>query len=138
MIRPYGVLYGPYDPQAQALADVLKADDAKSVWMSMRELNDMYIQVAINRNGIALPNVYYGDMGQNVEITGDYCGYSFDHLVTPKPGAGDSIALNADMEWSDARGEIPLYDLSLVRDVTIHNLRYYVYRVICDSHGELP
>lgn len=133
MIQPYGALYSPYDPQAQALADVLKADDAKSVWMSMRELNDMYIQVVLTQNGISLPNVYYGDMGQAVKIEGEYCGYSFDHLVALAPIEGESIELKADMEWSNTQGRISLNELSLVRRVNINGLPYVVYRVMCNQ-----
>lgn len=132
MIQPYGAAYSPYDPQAQILADVLKSDNAKNAWISMRELNDMYIQVVLTQNGISLPNVYYGDMGQAVKIEGDYCGYSFDHLVTLAPIEGDSIELKADMEWSDTHGRISLNELSLVRRVNINGLTYDVYRVICD------
>jgi hypothetical protein len=85
----------------------------------MRELNDMYIQVVLTQNGIALPNVYYGDMGQEVEITGNYCGYSFDHLIALTPVQGKSIELKADMEWSGTKGEISLNDLYLVRQVIL-------------------
>ena len=137
MIQPYGAVYGPHDSQAQTLADILKADDARSVWISMRELNDMYIQTVLNQNGIALPNVYYGDMGQEVKIMGNHCGYSFDHLIALAPGTGDSVELKADMEWSDTKGEISLNDLYLFDQVTIHNIDYHVYRVLCDSQTSL-
>ena len=135
MIQPYGAVNGPYDPQAQTLANVLKADGAKRVWISMRELNDMYIQVVLTQNGIALPNVYYGDMGQEVEIAGNFCGYSFDHLIALTPVLGRSLELKADMEWSNANGEISLNDLALVKLVLIHDTPYYVYRVVCDIQG---
>lgn len=135
MIQPYGATFSPYDPQAQRLADVLKADGAQSVWISMRELNDMYIQVALNRNGLSLPNVYYGDMGQEVRIDGNFCGYSFDHLLVSGPVSGDSIPLKADMEWSEAEGVIPLSALEEVGTVAIHQVEYQIYRVAC---GETP
>jgi hypothetical protein len=131
MIQPYGALFSPYDPQAQRLADVLKADGAQNVWISMRELNDMYIQVALNRNGLSLPNVYYGDMGQEVRIDGDFCGYSFDHLLVWEPVIGDSVPLKADMEWSETEGEIPLSALEEVGAVTVHQMEYQIYRVVC-------
>ena len=67
-----------------------------------------------------------------MKIEGDYCGYSFDHLVTLAPIEGDSIELKADMEWSDTHGRISLNELSLVRRVNINGLTYDVYRVICD------
>jgi hypothetical protein len=133
MIQPYGAAHSPRDLQAQTLANILKADGVVSAWISMRELNDMYVQVVLTQNGIALPNIYYGDMGQEVKIMGDYCGYSFDHLIVQSPVAGDTIELKADMEWSNTRGEIPLNDLYLIGQVTIRNIDYHVYRVICDS-----
>lgn len=133
MIRPSGAVYSPYDPQAQTLADTLKADGAERVWISMRELNDMYIQVVLTQNGIALPNVYYGDMGQEVKITGDFCDYSFDHLIVLESLVRERIELKADMEWSDIQGEISLTDLSLVKRVKINDGFYHVYRVSCDS-----
>jgi hypothetical protein len=137
MIQPSGAVYGPRDSQAQSLADILKEDDARSVWISMRELNDMYIQTVLNQNGITLPNVYYGDMGQEVKIMGSYCGYSFDHLIALAPIIGDSVELKADMEWSEAKGEISLNDLYFVEKVTIHNIDYHVYRVLCASQTSL-
>lgn len=135
MIKPYGALYSPYDSQAQHTADILKSDGAKQVWISMEnELNNMYIQASFNRNGLGLPNVYYGDMGQLVRIEGSHCGYSFDHLVTmPPSNETQYIELVADMEWSDTKGKIPLSDLNLVQQVNIHNLTYNIYRVVCKT-----
>lgn len=140
MIRPDGALYSPYDAQAQHLADLLKQSGAKSVWISMRELNDMYIQAVLNQNGLSLPNVYYGDMGQEVKITGDYCGYSFDHLVVPAPAVKDSIELKADMEWSDERGEISIRSLEQVGRTAVNGIDYQVFRVRCDFNdtGQIP
>ncbi len=60
LIRPYGVFYGPYDQDAQALANVLKADHASSVWMSMQELagadklNSMYVQTVLTENELLI------------------------------------------------------------------------------------
>lgn len=134
MIQPYGALFSPYDLQAQRLAEVLKADGARSVWVSMRELNDMYIQVALNRNGLSLPNVYYGDMGQEVKIEGNFCGYSFDHLLVWEPVSGTSVPLKADMEWSETEGVIPLSALEKVGAVAVHQVEYQIYRVVCERH----
>lgn len=131
MIRPYGALYGPYDPQAQRVADILNANDAKSTWIESGELNDMYIHVVLSQNGIALPNVYYGDMGQEVKIAGEYCGYSFDHLVVTSPVADEVIELKSDIEWSDVTGSIPLSNLVLIQQVKINNHNYNIYKVVC-------
>ncbi len=138
MIQPYGAPFSPYDLQAQTLVNILKADNTKSAWISMRDLNDMYIQAVLNQNQISLPNVYYGDMGQEVKITGTNCGYSFDHLISPAPITGNIIELKADMEWSDTKGEIPLNDLYLIGQATVHDLQYNLYRVQCNSQTSLP
>jgi hypothetical protein len=105
----------------QNLADILKADQAKSVWFSAEDLSYMYIHVGLTQNDLALPDVYYGDMGQTIEITGNYCGYSFDHLVAFAPVEGSVLELNADVEWSNTKGEIPIYNLILLEQVKLDN-----------------
>ena len=135
MIRPEGAPFSPYDTDAQQLANILKMDNAESIWLSMGELNDMYIQVVLTDNGIQLPNVYYGDMGQQVKITGNFCGYSFDHLVVQTPITNSEIDLIADMEWSQTRGKIPLEDLSPLAEVNINGKSYLTYRVVCNAEG---
>ena len=134
MIKPYGALYSPYDPQAQHAASILKADGAQQVWISMHDnLNDMYIQVSLNLNGIGLPNVYYGDMGQTIKIDGSYCGYSFDHLIAPPPAGTQAINLTADIEWSDAKGRISLGNMVLIQHAPINGIIYNFYRIICEE-----
>jgi hypothetical protein len=133
MIRPSGTVYGPYDPEAHELARMLKMNGAESIWISSQNLNDMYIHAALNLNDIRLPNVYYGDMGQQVSISGDFCGYSFDHLMIPLPVRGTEIELVADMEWSHTRGRIPLSSLRLIRQVDIHGTSYNIYAVQCNQ-----
>jgi hypothetical protein len=141
MIRPYGAAYGPYDPKAQELADVLLADNARSVWISMQELtgsdkrNSMYIQAALMRNGLSLPNVYYGDMGQKVTIHGDSCGYSFDHLVTLSASDAAGVNLTADIDWSGASGWISARNLTLVDQIDVNGRYYSVFRIVCDLTG---
>lgn len=137
LIRPYGALYGPYDPAAQRLADALGADGAKSVWVSMQEfqgkekLNNMYIQTVLSQNELSLPNVYYGDMGQKITIQGEHCGFSFDHLATLNPVSAAGIELISDIEWSDTRGRIPASNLLLIRQVDVNGNEYKLYRVVC-------
>lgn len=134
MIKPYGALYSPYDPQAQYAADILKADGTQQVWASMHDnLNDMYIQASLNRNGIGLPNVYYGDMGQTIEIYGGHCGYSFDHLITPPPVGKQYINLTADIEWSNVKGQISLGNMVLIQQAPINGTLYNFYRVVCED-----
>ncbi len=131
-IRPAGSVHSPYEPAVQSLAATLKADGAQSVWFSAKDLSYMYIHVGLTRNNISLPVVYYGDMGQTVEITGDHCGYSFDHLITLSPIEGPMMELNADIEWSTARGEISTDKLSLLEQLNLDDGEFNVYRVTCN------
>ncbi len=138
MIRPNGSPYGPYDAEAQELADTLIIDGAKNVWISLQDLqgmsrlNDMYIQVALTRNELGLPNVYYGDMGQEIILQGDHCGYSFDHLLSTKSVVAGPLELNPDIEWSSVRSTIPVEQLLWIGQVQVHENLYQVYRVVCD------
>jgi hypothetical protein len=131
IIRPQGSPFSPYETSVQQLADVLKADHAKSVWLSTRKLDDMYIDVGLTRNHISLPNVYYGDMGQAIPIQGPYCGYSFDHILAPAPVDGAAIELYPSVEWSHTTGEIPVDRLLLLEEVRLGDELLNVYRVIC-------
>lgn len=132
IIRPEGSPFSPYEASVQQLADVLKADRAKSVWLSTRELDDMYIDVGLTRNDISLPNVYYGDMGQAIPIQGPYCGYSFDHILVVPPVDGAVIELSPNVEWSLAAGEIPLHQLVSLEEIRLGNNKLlHVYRVTC-------
>lgn len=133
VIRPEGSAHSPYETSVQGLADVLKADHAKSVWFATKDLSDIYIHVGLTRNRLALPNVYYGDMGQAIEIKGDHCGYSFDHLLTFTPVHGRGHQLNAEIEWSSATGEIALNNLALLNQVQLDEDVINIYRVVCDE-----
>lgn len=55
------------------------------MWISLRTRSDKYIHIGLTENDLALPNVYFGDMGQDIKVTGSYCGYSFDHLIVFAP-----------------------------------------------------
>lgn len=131
IIRPQGSAFSPYESSVQHLADILKADQAKSVWLSTRKLDDMYIDVGLTRNHISLPNVYYGDMGQAIRIEGPYCGYSFDHILAAAPADGSVIELYPNVEWSHTTGEIPVDRLLLVEAVRLGDELLNVYRVTC-------
>ena len=93
----------------------------------------MYIHVGLTRNNLALPNVYYGDMGQTIPIGGNHCGYSFDHLLAFAPVEGPVYKFYAEIEWSDANGEIPLNNLLLLEQVSLDDMKVDVYRVICNQ-----
>lgn len=132
-IRPQGSIHGPYEPAIQELADILKEDNARSVWFSAQDLSYMYIHVGLTQNNISLPVVYYGDMGQTIEIMGDHCGYSFDHLIAFAPVEGSTLELNADVEWSNATGEIPTDQLLLIKRLELGEDEFNVYRVTCNG-----
>jgi hypothetical protein len=132
-IRPVGSMHSPYEKSVQELADILRDDHARSVWFVTKDLSDMYIYVGLNQKSIALPNVYYGDMGQTIEIEGNSCGYSFDHLLTLAPVEGPVYYLTSGIGWSPAKGEIPRGSLSLIKRVNLDEKRVYVYRVICQQ-----
>lgn len=133
LFQPHGSAFSPYESSIQQLADILKADHAKSVWISKKHLlDDMYIQVGLTRNNLALPNVYYGDMGQDIEVTGTHCGYSFDHLIVFGPVKGPVLELSAAPEWSDTYGLISLDNLLLLEQIKLNGSVVSVYRVICN------
>jgi hypothetical protein len=130
LIRPSGAGHSPYDAQAQKLADLLVADRAESVWFSPAEQKEMYISVVLTRNGIALPNVYYGDMGQTVPVAGPYCGYSFDHILVPASAGGTDVELVSDISYKNL-GSIPFANLQRMGRMTFEDWTYDVYRVVC-------
>lgn len=131
LIRPTGIWTSPYDPEAEKLAEILKDDNAKRVWFSMEELNDMYIDVVLTRYGISLPNVYYGDMGQTISYTGPYCGYSFDHLINLAPSNEEYVELTADVK-PRVLGRIPRSLLQQIDQIKLYSKTYDIYRVTCD------
>jgi hypothetical protein len=133
VIRPEGSMHSPYEDSVQHIADLLKADRAKSVWFSTKDLGHMYIHVGLTRNNLALPDVYYGDMGQTIPIKGNHCGYSFDHLLAFAPVEGPIYRFYAEIEWSDANGEIPLNNLLLLEQVSVDGMKLNVYRVVCNA-----
>ncbi|MBM3151071.1 MAG: hypothetical protein FJZ96_02510 [Chloroflexi bacterium] len=130
-IRPPGATHSPSDPEIQQLAGVLLADGAESVWFSMNEMDEMVIPVALTERSLALPNVYYGDIGQAITMEGPYCGYSFSHLVTHAAGEQVSIELTADVQ-PHVVGTVPLTELQPIGQVTVYSQPYAVYRVLCE------
>lgn len=133
-IRPLGANHSPEDKGAMHIAELLKTDKAKSVWFSTQQLGDMYIDAALMQNDINLPNVYYGDMGQTVPIRGEFCGYSFDHLISPPPSEDQkTISLKSDLFWSPTTEYIVTAKLLLVQRVLLDGREYGIYRVSCNN-----
>ena len=132
LIRPSGSPYSPYDPQAQAFTDLLKQHGARQVWLPSDNAREMYLHVALNRNGIGLPNVYYGDMGQEAAIYGSHCGYGFDHLVTRLPIRTQTVLLKPDLWWTTSSGTIWRQNLRFVTQTAVHGQQFYIYEVICE------
>ena len=133
LIRPGGSIHSPYEKSVQVLADRLKADQAKSVWLSSstRDFRQMYIHVGLTRNNLALPNVYYGDIGQMIDPHGDHFGYSFDHLLTFTPVKGPIYELIRDVERTNANGKIPVNNLLLIEEIALGQDVVNIYRVVC-------
>jgi hypothetical protein len=130
MIRPLGSIHSPYDLNAEQLATTLKRDGSQSVWFSMQNLNDTYIEAVLTQNNLALPNAYYGDMGQKLIITGNHCGFSFDHLIALTPDQSQ-IRLKSDLDWIPDPGHISITNLLLLKQMTFDGKEYSIYRVVC-------
>jgi hypothetical protein len=133
-IRPRGALHSLYDPHVQYMVDILEKNDAKSVWFSMSSLQDMYIHTILMQNGIGLPNVYYGDMGQTVPVQGDMCGYSFDYLITTHSiTQSPYVELRTDLDWIKDIEKIPMGNLQKIDGIRIDSKEYNIYRVVCQN-----
>ena len=127
-----GSIHSPYDPNAEQLATMLKRDGSQSVWFSMQNLNDTYIEAVLTQNNLALPNAYYGDMGQKLIITGNHCGFSFDHLIALTPDQSQTqIKLKSDLDWIPDPGYISITNLLLLKQMTLDGKEYSIYRVMC-------
>jgi len=132
LIRPSGSPYSPYDPQAQAFADLLKRHGARQVWLPSDNAREMFLHVTLTRNGIGLPNVYYGDMGQEAAIYGDHCGYGFDHLVTRIPIRTQTVLLKPDLWWTTLTGRLFRQNLRFLEKTSLYGQPLYLYRVLCN------
>ena len=128
LIRPPGSQYNLDNSDAQQLIQILQADQAKSVWMQMEGLQYMYIQAALTEHNVALPNVYYGDMGQIIPVRGPYCGFSFDHLISPASNTVPVLEYIAGVKTNE---QIPATTLQRIAQVTLHADLYDIYRVVC-------
>jgi hypothetical protein len=144
-LRPPGSVHSPYDSDVQKIADILKLDNAKSVWVtnlfigeeaheprsfqeSTLEYPETYIDVVLTNNGLALLNVYYGDMGQAIPIEGPYCGYSFDHVIAT---VHDTDVELVNKLTGQSMEIIPIDGLELLDNPFINGENLYVYRIIC-------
>ena len=139
IFRPLGSMHSPYDLKAQNMAILLKNEQAKSVWLSTisKHTSDMYIHVVLTQYEIALPNAYYGDMGQIITMSGQYCGYSFDYLITPYSKKDEKIKNEKGIELvndvsNKTLGWIPLANLQHIDQLKLGTQRYDIYRVLCN------
>ncbi len=131
LIQPAGSLHSPYDTEAQKLAILLNDKQAKSVWLNPTNWNSMYLDVVLTQHGIALPNVYYGDMGQQISVNGPYCGYSFDYLIIPqKYNSGSSIMLINAISYQ-LIADIPINNFQHIDQIILDSQSYDVYHVSC-------
>lgn len=132
VIRPSGSPYSPYDAQAQAFVDLLKRHGVQQIWLPSDDAREMFLHVALNRNGIGLPNVYYGDMGQEPAIYGEHCGYGFDHLATRVPVRTQTVFLKPDLRWTTSTGKITRENLRFIEKTSLYGQQLYLYRVVCN------
>jgi hypothetical protein len=131
LFRPMGSPHWIEDSGALALARELKTIGAQSVWLNAKP-GEMLTAVALNLEGIALPNVYYGDMHQTIPVSGPYCGYSFDYvLVTPEHVNGSRYELYSDITPNPFLGSVAFERLQFVRSAQVLDRVWKVYRVVC-------
>jgi hypothetical protein len=131
-IRPTGTQNSPQ--LASELSAYLESQNAHSVWFSFTELTEMFIDVDLNIHNIALPNPYYGDMGQIVPISGPYCGYSFDYLLSSQVNDAEKASLlYSNVKIGELLGVIPQEKLFFVRSFKIAEKNYDLYRIVCSS-----
>ena len=123
------------DSGAAALARDLKASGAQSVWLNAQP-GEMLTAIALTQAGIALPNVYYGDMNQTIPVAGAYCGYSFDTiLVAPERVNGSRYELHSDITPNPLLGDIAFDQLEFVRSAQVLDRAWDVYRVVCPARS---
>ena len=127
-IRPTGTQNAP--EQAGELVKTLQVEKSQSVWFDLHQLSEMFIDVGLNTNNIALPNVYYGDMGQVIPVSGPYCGYSFDHLLIHQQPLPKVFDLHSNMT-REVLAQIPSQKLSIVQSFEISGQLYDLYKVNC-------
>ena len=128
-----GAKHSPYDSEAQQLANLLKAEQVESVWLSPTKLSNMYLDVVLTQNDIFLPNVYYGDMGQQTRVDGPYCGYSFDSLIIPSDDNSETKIKLTSAISKKRLGWISLDILQRIGHVRFDTVPYDIYRVVCNE-----
>lgn len=130
--RPIGTAHSPQ--LADELVSYLKSQAANSVWFSTEALDEMFIDVALNLNGISLPNVYYGDMNQIIPVEGNYCGYSFDYLLSGTVETrNSSVLLYSELDRDRVLGNIPVSRLEFASSFLIAGKHYDLYKVVCHN-----
>lgn len=129
-IRPTGTQHHPR--LASELTGYLKSQNAHSVWFSLDKLSEMFIDVDLNSHNIALTNPYYGDMGQDVPVSGPYCGYSFDYLLSSHVNDEElSSLLYSNLTRGKLLGVISQNSLIFAQSFKIAEKDYDLYKVVC-------
>jgi len=94
----------------------------------------MYLDVVLTQQRIALPNVYYGDMGQQITTSGSNCGYSFDYLINPSSSSEKESIMLVSAVSGQSLDTIPYENLEFLDQVTLDSQPYDIYHVICNSN----
>lgn len=131
-VRVPGDPYWLHNSGADELAAYLRQRGAQSVWTNTSYSN-VLLNVALNLEEIHLPHVYYGDMGQTVQVQGTYCGgYTFDHVIA---AGGDRPAGNIAIR--QGREREPLVLIPAARVVYLDSFQvageaWDIYQIRCD------
>jgi hypothetical protein len=136
-VRPVGTRWGLDNSGSQDLAAYLQDLGARSVWLQTPD-GDMLIHIALNQHGISVPNAYYGDMGQQVRSTGEFCGFSFDHILLQTEQSPESVEFRSNVPAQPVVGphEIDGEQLRFLRKFMIRDEAWSIYQVICPSQGD--
>lgn len=131
--RPVGTRYWIEDSGANEVASFLKNHNAKSVWIAEDIFDTRLVALALNIQGIHLPNVYYGAMGQTISASGNYCSYSFDFLIAKnRKDPPEQIGLKTFAAPYRILAPVPAENLEAQETFQVGKTELNIYKVICD------
>ncbi len=136
-LRPAGLEYWIYSG-ADQVAQSLQSSGAKSVWIDVTNYRSSagetgrLLGVALNLRGIALPDWYYGNMGQSTPLNGPFCGYPFDYLLSDQSfDLAQVVELAPNCYHCAGTIRLPRGALTLEGSYAVADRQYKVYRVVC-------
>lgn len=117
---------------ASEIVEYLSTEGAESVWLLPPEPEIRLVGIGLNEEGIALPDWYYGQMGQEKPTTGDYCGYAFDYLLTTRH-LYDEFVIKGGTRGKPIFVTIHSDNLEPVAEYELEQQMYQIYRVSCET-----